>query len=429
MQTVASRIPLPSSSLYDPLTGVLTRDGFLKSLSGRFADPAKTGEPFGLIVVDIDHFGHLNRTLGTVFGDRVLRALGHRLNRGLPVRAITGRISGGRFALLAECHSDQHLAECGDALVRSIASELLHLDRNAYVTVSAGCAIAWPGQDNGNALIARAEQSLAQAKAKGRNRSVLYNPPHQPSLEFGPNIALGRSVVDAFQNDRLALVFQPVVDAKTSRTAFHECLLRIRSTDGSLIDAASWIPTAEDMGLIGCLDQWVLNQAAGILRERADVTLAVNVSGYTAGGTEWIGALAEIASKEPGIVSRLIVEITETAAVHDIGQTIEFVCRARELGVRIALDDFGAGYTAFSHLKDLPVHMVKIDARLTRKLQAEADSKRLLTALFRLAEGFGLETVAEGAETDADYTALRDGGASYIQGFFCGRPAPALPVT
>jgi EAL domain-containing protein (putative c-di-GMP-specific phosphodiesterase class I) len=183
------------------------------------------------------------------------------------------------------------------------------------------------------------------------------------------------------------------------------------------------VPAAENAGLIRAIDRWVLGEALRELATDPAVVLAINVSAFTATDACWMGDFQALAGAQPAITTRLIVEITETVAMHDIAGAISFAHQVKQSGARVALDDFGSGYTAFSHLRDLPLDLVKIDGSFTASLHQGRDNHRLLATLIHLAEGFGLQTVAECAETAEDVAMLREAGATYIQGYYFGRPS------
>ncbi len=240
----------------------------------------------------------------------------------------------------------------------------------------------------------------------------------------------GQQLQEALHKNRLLLAYQPVVDAATGFTAYHECLLRLDNGQGGLIPAAHLVPVAEDVGLVRAIDRWVLDRVASELTASTSARRVLNVFAFSIAEPSWLARLEELIRQHPGIADRLSVEIIETAAMLDVGAAVVFTRQVKSQGVRVVLDDFGAGYTNFAHLRDLAVDMVKIDGRFTKDLSQSPENRLMLAALLQLASDFGIETVAECAETAADTAALADAGTTYIQGYYFGRPDQLrLPAT
>jgi len=228
----------------------------------------------------------------------------------------------------------------------------------------------------------------------------------------------------ALRQDRLMFAFQPVVCATTGTVEYFECLLRIRDDHGSVIPAGEFIAVIEELGLIGRIDRYVLESTLEELATHPDVTLGFNISGLTACDRPWLRLLISLLRHQPELARRLVVEITETAALCDIEESSRFVDTLRGLGCRVALDDFGAGHTSLRHLQILPVDIVKIDGSIVRNLTKRAQSRVFLRHLLGLAKGFGLTTIAECVETAEEAALLGAEGVGYLQGYHFGRPSP-----
>jgi EAL domain-containing protein (putative c-di-GMP-specific phosphodiesterase class I) len=235
-------------------------------------------------------------------------------------------------------------------------------------------------------------------------------------------MGIGEEVQQALREDRLMLAFQPVVDATGHRTRWYECLLRMRDRAGELVPAGKFIPVVEQLGLMRAIDRHVLDLAIADLAAHPDVTLALNISGLTAADRSWLRALVAHLRGRPEVARRLIVEITETAALHDIEDTARFVAAVRELGCRVAIDDFGAGYTTFRHLKALTVDIVKIDGSFIRHICDSPEDQLFVRNLLSLARAFSLETVAECVEDAPAASFLAAEGLDFLQGWHFGKP-------
>jgi EAL domain-containing protein (putative c-di-GMP-specific phosphodiesterase class I) len=236
-------------------------------------------------------------------------------------------------------------------------------------------------------------------------------------------MVIGEEIKRAIKEDRLMFAFQPVVRATDFMVEFYECLLRMRSLDGEIVPAFKFVPIIERLGLTRLMDRHVLELAFKELVAHPDVRLALNISGFTAADPGWLRRAISLFAGRPDIARRLIIEITETAAVQDIDETARFVTTVRDLGCQVALDDFGAGYTSFRHLKGLTIDIVKIDGSFVLDVATNDDNRVFVRTLLGLAKSFGLRTVAECVETHADALILREEGVDWLQGYFFAKPS------
>ena len=234
--------------------------------------------------------------------------------------------------------------------------------------------------------------------------------------------SLREQVRTALHQDRLLFAFQPVVCAVTGRVDYFECLLRMRDETGAIVTAGEFITILEECGLIGLIDRYVLYKAVRELATDPGVRLGFNVSGLTAGDRPWLRSLISLLRDRPELARRIVIEITETAALYDIDESVRFVDTLRDTGCRVALDDFGAGHTALRHLQILAVDTVKIDGSFVRNLATSRENQVFLRHLLGLTRDFGLSTVAECVENAEDAALLRAEGVGFLQGYHLGRP-------
>lgn len=239
--------------------------------------------------------------------------------------------------------------------------------------------------------------------------------------------AIGAVVKAALRQNRLLFAFQPVVCATTGEVDYFECLLRMRDEAGDVIAGADFIAAVEQLGLIGHIDRFVLEEAVREVGAAPEVRLGFNVSGLTAGDRPWLRSLIRSLRNRSDLAHRLVIEITETAALHDLDESARFVDTLRDAGCRVALDDFGAGHTSLRHLQSLAVDIVKIDGSFIRNLADSPDNRIFLRHLLGLTKGFGLSTVAECVESAEDAALLREEGIGYLQGYHIGPPTIERP--
>ena len=236
------------------------------------------------------------------------------------------------------------------------------------------------------------------------------------------NLAIEETLRAALGQERFLFAFQPVVCAISGKIDYFECLLRMRDDDGSLVPCGEFITAAEETGLIGLIDRYVLNRVFAELATHTSVRLGFNVSGRTACDRVWLRSLTALLRHRPECAARLVIEITETAALDNIAELAHFVDALRYAGCRVALDDFGAGHTSLRHLQALAVDIIKIDGSFIRTLAARRENRVILRHLLDLTRGFGFGTVAECVETADEAALLREAGVGYLQGYHIGHP-------
>lgn len=240
----------------------------------------------------------------------------------------------------------------------------------------------------------------------------------------GGRAGLAAEVSAAIDERRLVLALQPVVNARRpDRVAFHEGLVRMIRRDGSVLAAGGFVPAVEALPVGRELDCAALELALEALEARDDLRLSVNVSALTLGDALWEWTLDAAAERDPTVTERLIVEVTESAAAADPEQVAAFARRVRRLGVALAVDDFGAGYTALRHLRDIRFDIVKIDGGFSRAIDRDPDNRAVVAAIAGLARHFDALVVAEQVETEAEAAALAAQGVDALQGYHFGRPA------
>jgi len=419
-----SEAQLEEQASYDELTGHYNRVRLRDSLEHALVYAQRYQTPGAYITIGIDNLTMINDAYGYATADAVIVGIGQRLDRHLRASDVVGRMDGDRFSVV--------LSQCSKPDVVAVAEKILDSVREApietpsgpiEVTVSAGGVNFQAGDGQAaHDVIRRADIALQEAKQVGRNCFVPYHNSEEHQRGRRHDIAVAKKVQDALRNHKLVFAFQPIVRADDGSIGYYESLVRMIDEDGGLVAAGVFVPVVERMGLVRPLDRRVLAMAVEELHRDPEVSLAINVSGLTASDRAWLRLLIALVKGKPEIARRLIIEITETVALHDIDETARFVATVRDLGCRVALDDFGAGYTSFRHLQALAVDMVKIDGSFVRNLANDRDNQLFVKTLLSLAEGFGLETVAECVETAEDVDFLADQGVGYLQGYYIGKP-------
>ncbi len=413
---------------YDELTGHYNRSRLREALDHAIAYAERYDAPGAYLTVAIDDLSLIGDAYGTEIADAAVIAVGQALDQCLRASDVVGRVAEDQFGVIVSACAETDMASAAD----KILSELRQVSVRApagplHITASIGGvpfpSIARTAQD---AMI-KAEIALAGARRSGHNRFVAYDLTEAQLRDRRRDLAVARRVQAAMQTDRLAFAFQPVVSSVTGEACFYECLLRMREDDGATVPAGAFLRVAEETGLVRLLDRRAIEMAADELAADDNVVLAINVSGLTTTDPGWMRCLHARLKGRRNLARRLIIEITETAALHDIEETTRFVTAVHDAGCRVALDDFGAGYTSFRHLKALAVDVVKIDGSFVTNLAKQPEDFLFVKTLRDLAAGFGIETVAECVETREVAEMLVREGVDYLQGYYFGRPDFARP--
>ncbi|MEV6927193.1 bifunctional diguanylate cyclase/phosphodiesterase [Dactylosporangium sp. NPDC051485] len=408
---------------HDVLTGLANRELFRSSLQ----DDIDAGGEVGLLIIDLDGFKDVNDTLGHPAGDELLLTASERLRRtaGSSRASLLARLGGDEFAVI--CPPDA-LDELSAALVVQLARPYRVAGREQRISASIGVYAGTPAS-TGEALQS-ADIALYAAKEAGRNRAVRYHPglreAHVAHTVLADRL---RAAVEA--GTGFAMHYQPVVDVHTNRITAVEALLRFTAPDGTSVSPAVFVPVAEEIGLIGHLGAWVLEQActdAKAWHEEYGISVTVNVSGRQLRNPQFADEVLA-ALKRTGLPgAALVLEITETVLVTaSIEQTAEVsrrLARLRAFGIRIAIDDFGTGYSSLAYLRTLPLDVLKIDRAFVSRIEERQD-KALFRAVVELARSMYLQPVAEGVETTGQAGVLRELDCGLAQGFLFARPLPA----
>lgn len=413
---------------YDELTGYLNRQQLKETLGDKLIEMRHLGSSGAYLVVAIDNLAIINESYGFDIADQVIVEVSKRLLRELRTTDIIGRSSGNKFGIiLTNCSEDQMCASA-DRLLSAVCDMVIEIEAGAVATtVSIGCVSIPAGADTAQGAMMRAEEALTEAKYSRRSSYVAFQRSPEKDRRRRDNLKLADELVAALNERRLTLAFQPLFSAQTLEPVLHEALLRLTQKDGTIVPAGRFIPIAEKLGLIRLIDHRVLELAFEELVHDSQPQIAVNVSGYTITDKVWLDMFLALSRAHPVATERLVVEITETVAIEEISESQAFVATVRGQGAKIAIDDFGAGYTSFRNLKRLAVDMVKIDGSFVEGLMDKPDNQMFLRTFVDLARNFGLPTVAECVSCAEEVAYLRDIGVEYFQGFHLGVPVLIPP--
>jgi diguanylate cyclase (GGDEF)-like protein/PAS domain S-box-containing protein len=414
-------------ALHDELTGLPNRRLLTDRLDHALARLLKSGGQHGVLFVDLDRFKLVNDSYGHLVGDRLLIQVAHRLRRSLSAADTVARFSGDEFVMLVEdVPGPEQLEQIADRLHRSLEPEFDLGDVTLHTSASIGVASAHPGQGREDVLAA-ADTAAYAAKAAGGNcvrvasEDLIENARERLDLEG--------QLRTAIDNRQLTVHFQPIVTTGQGRVVGVEALVRWHNQTRGVVMPGQFIPLAEETGLIVPLGRWVLEESCRAVQawteahpDRAPLSVSVNLSALQFSSPTLADEVAATLALTGLSPSQLCLEITESALMTDTSTALRTVVALHDLGVRVAIDDFGTGYSSLSYLKHLPVDVVKLDGSFTAGLDQDDVDAEIVGAVLRLSHALGIETVAEGVETEGQQRLLEEMGCPLIQGFVTSRP-------
>ncbi|MBI3571532.1 MAG: EAL domain-containing protein [Gammaproteobacteria bacterium] len=413
----------------DPLTGLMNRRRFYAELGKWVQHAVRYQRPVSLLFVDVDQFKVVNDTLGHAAGDRFLSEIAVLIGRNMRDTDIVGRLGGDEFGVLLTETPREGANLVAQRLLQSLHQTDFVIENNRLHGSASIGVVTCPdhGQDL-ETLLARADIAMYRAKQAGRNRFHVFS---DDDLGFDSKmratIYWEERIKQALKEDRLTLLYQPIQSLMGEKREAYEVLLRMRDDDGKLIAPGEFLETAERSGLIEQVDLRVVRLAcetqAQYRRAGRPLNLSINLSGYQFNNLAVSEVIQDIIRETGAEATRLTFEITETSALENIGLAEKFIRRLKKLGCRFALDDFGAGYTSLSHLRNIPLDVIKIDGCFVQRLDQSPRDQALVAAVTDMGHALGLEVTAEFVENAQTMDLLRNMGVDHAQGYHIGRPA------
>ncbi len=414
----------------DPLSGLANRALFKKSLTDTIGHCLLEGRFASLLLIDLDHFKEVNDSLGHAAGDELLCRVAAILRRELGPSAFIARLGGDEFAVLLERRTvEDDLTHVAGSLVTAITGPVELANGEAFVSATIGIANLPEDGQSAEQALRNADLALYMAKEAGRGRSMVFEPAYAEAVELRHDLA--RHLRNAVQEGTLRAHYQPQIDLRTGEVAGFESLLRWSHPERGPIPPSEFIPVAESCGLIVDLGLWILRESCRQGRAWLDAgyparTIAVNVSPAQFWNMDFETAVSAVLA-ETGFPSKLLcLELTESLFVdqseHRISRTLSALSA---LGVRLALDDFGSGYSSLGYLTRLPFDRLKVDRSFVDGIATRPDKRKLLGGIIALSRGLGMTVIAEGAERPAEVDVLVELGCDIVQGYVYSRPVTA----
>jgi diguanylate cyclase (GGDEF)-like protein/PAS domain S-box-containing protein len=412
--------------LHDALTGLANRTLFHDRLTQELDREHHPPQDLALLLLDLDHFKDINDAFGHDQGDLLLQEVARRVRGTLPATDLVARLGGDEFAVLLPGVGADGALRVMHTITTALAAPIAIGSYPFHVVTSAGIVVCPDHGQDAQTLLRRAEVAMYAAKRAG-DRYRLYSPEQDRSMPT--RLALIEELRQAIARDQLVLFYQPIVDMTTQRIECVEALVRWHHPERGLVPPDSFIPLAEQTGLIKPLTQWVLQTALRQLhvwRERGLVLdMSVNLSMTNLHDPELAETIERALARNAIPPTVLRLELTETAIIADIGRAETALRRLSAAGVRIAIDDYGTGYSSLAYLKRLPIEAIKIDKSFVQRMLDDEADAAIVASTIGLGHTLGLRVVAEGVEREEMLTTLVNLHCDAVQGYYLGRPLPA----
>ena len=416
---------------HDSLTSLFNRHYFQQELERTVARVARSGSDCALFYIDLDQFKYINDTLGHAAGDQLLIEISNLVSAHVREGDLLARFGGDEFTLLVYNIKTQDVLKVAENFRALFENYTFYYDGKSFnVTSSIGASIIDAAVVSADEVLSHADIACNMAKAQGRNRVHLYNPNDRDKAGMAEDMGWAARVREMLEHDRFKLVYQPIMSVSTGLVEDYEVLVRMVCTDGEIILPGGFMPAAERFGLIHNVDRWIvaraIHQLTNLREQGAQVRFSINLSGKAFEDSILLPTIQRLL-KETGLDPALLTfEITETAAIANLGAATKFISALKDIGCQFALDDFGSGFSSFTYLKHLPVDKLKIDGSFVQGMAQASVDQAMVQSMNQVAHALGKQTIAEYVESAETLQLLKEYGVDFAQGNFIGKPRDAL---
>lgn len=412
----------------DILTGLPNRTRFQDKLEETLALAAKHNSKFAIMFIDLDHFKHINDTMGHAAGDQLLVKLAERLDLSIRSTDMLARLGGDEFIIiLPELEDEEDIIDIAERIFNNIKDPVSINDKPIYITLSLGISIYPTDGDDAQSLLKKGDNAMYQAKSQGRNGYVFYD----KVLEEKNNLRNTYEEVlrDAIANDGFVLFYQPQVSTSNGELLGFETLIRIENESMGIVPPNNFIPLAEELGLIGQVDAWVFEECCSQYAQwRGEgfnhIRLSINLSALQLRDDSVLIKYLAILKRYDVDPADIQIEITENALIENEGVALTILEGFKAYGLTIALDDFGTGYSSLNCINLYPIDTIKIDRSFVKDALYNPKNKAVIQGIVLIANSLNLKTIAEGVETQEQYEFIKQLGCDEIQGYYFHKPYP-----
>ena len=423
---------LSYQALHDPLTGLANRELFRQRLQRAAVAHAASDAPISVLYLDVDEFKAINDSVGHNVGDQALTAVAQRLVDSVRPGDTVARLGGDEFGIVLAPASERDALAAAERVIAAVNQPFDAGGKELAPTVSVGIASSHSSTMHPDALLADADLAMYFAKRAGRGRHAVFTPAMRSALV--EQLQIGEDLRTALAAGSIEVHYQPIVDLKTGAVVGAEALARWQHSERGWIPPATFIPLAEELGLVQAIDAHVLRRACeqGQRWRAAGITnlrLAVNLSGRNLEDAELVDRVARILEETGFPAAQLELELTEGVSIAESGRASSLLEELHQRGIRLAIDDFGTGYSALGRLRSLPFDRLKVDKTFVDEINSADGRSSLLETMVDMAHVLGLEVVAEGVETAVQEEFLRKHGCDFGQGYLFSKPVTAEELT
>jgi diguanylate cyclase (GGDEF)-like protein/PAS domain S-box-containing protein len=424
---------------YDQLTQLPNRQLFQDRVSQALASEKRHANIGAVLLINLDRFQRINDTLGPSSGDDILKEVAQRLLHCIRKTdsvarqhdrhpATLSRLGGDEFTiLLTQLSSQQDPSIVAQRILNALSEPYVLQGRTVVMTASIGIALLGSDGDDVNTVLRNADAAMHAAQEKGRNTYQFYS--QSMNVALAERLSLETDLRKALERDEFLLYYQPQVDLRRWEVIGVEALIRWRHPERGMVSPLSFIPLAEELGLIGEIGRWVLrtacHQQLTWANHGLDLSIAVNLSGVQFQQSSLTGSITEVLRETGADPRKLELELTESTAMQHAENAVATFHHLKAMGFRLSIDDFGTGYSSLAYLKRFPIDTIKIDRAFVKDLASESEHAAIAIAIIAMAHGLKLRVLAEGVETQAQLDILRDHHCDAIQGYFFSQPLPA----
>jgi diguanylate cyclase (GGDEF)-like protein/PAS domain S-box-containing protein len=417
---------------HDSLTGLFNRRYFQAQLEHYLELLQRDHQSGALVLIDIDDFKDINDTLGHKAGDDLLKNLAALLQEQIAEKDVLARLGGDEFAILIPQTSLHDIDSIKQKIVGALKNHVVVADgQPVRMTVSIGATVFPDHGTIADELFAHADLAMYKSKKLGSNCFSLYTPDPQWQVQIQSRNFWKNQIREALEQNLFVLYCQPILDLQNGVSCY-EILIRMSGKDGEIISPNTFLPIAEECGLISHIDRWVVCQAIHLIAAQAKVgnylRLEVNISGKSLSDSELLPMIQHELATTGINPASLVLEITETAAIADFSQARKFINTLKQIGCQFAIDDFGMGYSSFAQLKHLPVDYLKIDGSFIKNLAKDVLDRHLVRAIVEVARGLSIATIAEFVASPETLQLVHELGVNYAQGYYIGEPVPVAEL-
>ncbi len=421
-------------ALHDPLTGLPNRKALEERIEVLIKQANRHHTKIAVLFLDLDRFKNINDSLGHLIGDMLLKEVASRFRSIIRAEDTVARLGGDEFVItLSDIDNSGDVIKVAKKIIESMQVPMQIGQHSLRVTSSIGVAIFPSDGKDIYGLLKNADTALYRAKELGRNRYQFFN--QTMNVQASERLTLENSLHNAIEAGELELFYQPIVDVKTHRLASVEALIRWNHPKLGKIYPNEFIPLAEEIGVIFPIGEWVLRTSCNQLRTWQEQgigvrSVSINLSARQFSEPKLIDSVKAIVQESGVAMNALEFEITEGIAMENLDRTVNILRYLKQMGINIAIDDFGMGYSSLNYLKRFPLHSLKIDKSFVRHAITNSQDATIIRTIIAMAHSLGLKVVAEGVETEQQLSFLKQLDCDRVQGYYLGMPMPAheLPI-